>query len=546
MRTSAPPVAKGCTSRSRPAVETLHVDDLDDHLGELAHHWARAIQPADADKAVDFALRAGDHALGKLAADDAVTWYRQALELMDGQPLPDEHTRCKALVRLGTAQRQASDPTSRQTLLKAAHLAQRLGNSSLLVDAALASNQGRTTIVGALVDEERVALLEVALAATVDGETPERAMLLAILAAELAWSDQGRARALSDEALEIARGAGEDLTLWEVLSRRPSTLNSPATLEERINNADEQRLIADRLGAPNFRSGAAENLANAAAGRGDLIEVDTNLAVEIRIAAETGLAPACWSAASQSAWRELLAGHIEEAEQAAEEALRIASESGDPNALSNYAGQIYCIRRDQGRLGEIIELIEQIVAEFPQFPAFRAALAHGLCEVDRLDDARLAFEPLVTSRFSEFPFDLGWLTSMSACADVAGYIEHRSAATLLATLLAPWRDQLAFTGITCTGSVARSLGVALATSGRLDEADEAFVQAVAVHERIDAPIELARTQLDWARMFVSRRQPGDLDRARSLLDAAGTTATSLGLATIERQAETLLANLGAG
>ncbi len=539
----------GLTRRQRlhrriaTALEALCGDDPGDRLAELAHHWAQAGQPADADKAADYARRAGDFALGKLAPDDAVAWYRQALELIGAQPHPDEHTRCETLVRLGTAQRQAGDPKSRETLLRAAHLAQRLGDSSLLISAALASNQGRTSIAGAPVDEERVALLEAALEMTTGTETPERAMLLASLAGELAWSDQReiRARALSDEALAIARRAGDDLTLWEVLSRRPDTISSPATLEERITNAYEQRLIADRLGAPNFRASAAENLANAAAGRGDLVEVDTNLAVEIRIAAETGLAPARWSAASQSAWRELLAGHIEEAEQAAEEAFRIASESGDPNALSFYAGQIYLIRRDQGRLGEIIELIEQTMAENPQFPAFRAALAHGLCEVDRLDEARLAFEPLVTSRFAGFPFDLGWLTSMSACAEVAGYLEHRSAATLLVTLLAPWRDQLAFTGITCTGSVARSLGVALATCGRFDEAGEAFEQAAAVHERIEAPIELARTRLNWASMLTNRRQPGDLDRARALLDAALTTASSLGLATIERQAQTLLA-----
>ncbi len=80
---------------------------------------------------------------------------------------------------------------------------------------------------------------------------------------------------------------------------------------------------------------------------------------------------------------------------------------------------------------------------------------------------------------------------------------------LVAELLAPWRDQFAFTGITCDGSVARPLGVALATAGRFDEADEAFVQAVAIHERIDAPIELARTQVNWARMLASRGQPGD-------------------------------------
>jgi hypothetical protein len=92
--------------------------------------------------------------------------------------------------------------------------------------------------------------------------------------------------------------------------------------------------------------------------------------------------------------------------------------------------------------------------------------------------------------------------------------------------------------------VARPLGLALATAGRLDEANEAFAQAAAVHERIDAPIELARTQVDWARMLSDRGRAGDPERSRELLDKGLTTATRLELATIKRHAQTVLATLG--
>jgi hypothetical protein len=129
------------------------------------------------------------------------------------------------------------------------------------------------------------------------------------------------------------------------------------------------------------------------------------------------------------------------------------------------------------------------------------------------------------------------------CADAAAYLEHRSAALLLAQLLAPWRHQLAYTLVTCTGSVARPLGLALATAGRLDEADQAFTEAAAVNERIKAPIELARTQLNWAHMLAHRDQPGDAYRARDLLDLVSTTANNLGLATIQRQTQRLIADL---
>jgi DNA-binding SARP family transcriptional activator/tetratricopeptide (TPR) repeat protein len=531
--------------RVATALETLYGDDPGDRLGELAYHWAHASRPADAAKAIQYALRAGDHALAKLAPDDAVAWYDQALELIDRQSRPDELARCETLVGLGTAQRQAGDPRSRDTLLNAANVAERLGETGLLVRAALANNRGLGSIVGA-VDEERIETLEAALTATAGVETVDGARLLATLAAELTWGDRERARALSDEALVMARRVNDDSTLLDVLWRRPLTIWTPATLDERMANAYEQRQVAERLGTPRLRFLAAFNLVFAAIGRGNLVEVDENLDVMIRVAEEARLGN--WGrdiVARAVAWRRLLAGRIDEAERAAGEALQIASQSGQPDALTLYAGQLYGIRRAQGRLDEIVGLVEQTVSENPGLPVYRAILADALCEVDRLDDAQIVFEPLADNGFTDLPFDSSWLTAMTLCAEATASLKHRGAAQLLAKLLAPWRDQLAFTGITCTGSVARPLGLARATAGRLDEADEAFAQAAAVHEHIDAPIELARTQVDWARMLASRAQPGDLDQARQLLDRALTTATSLGLATIQRQAQTLSSKLAA-
>ena len=134
---------------------------------------------------------------------------------------------------------------------------------------------------------------------------------------------------------------------------------------------------------------------------------------------------------------------------------------------------------------------------------------------------------------------------MTLSVEVVAELEDQDAAEILAELLAPWRDQLAYNGVTCEGSVARLLGLALATAGRSDEAHEAFAQAVAIHERIDAPIELARTQVNWARVLASRSQPGDPARARALLNSALTTASDLGLATVQRHARRLLSVLTA-
>ena len=367
--------ALGSTRRQRlhrrigVALEVLCGDDPGDRLGELAYHWAQASQPADADKAIDYARRAGDHALAKLAPDDAVAWYQQALELIDGREIIDETARCEALIDLGTAQRQAADPTSRDTLLVAAALAQRLDDSLLLVHAALANNRGRVSRTGA-VDEERIATLEAALATTSGTETPERAKLLATLAAELTWGAPERARMLSDEALVMARRASDDRTLCEVFARRSPTIFSPASVDEMTSNAYEHRDVAARLREPLFAFDAARKLVDAAACRGDLVEVDHNLDVMIHVAQDTGLASARLPTALCVAWRQLLAGRIEQAEQASGEALQIADQAGEPDGLAYYAAQMFSIRRTQGRLDDIVELIERELSENPGIPAF--------------------------------------------------------------------------------------------------------------------------------------------------------------------------------
>ncbi len=157
------------------ALEALCGDDPGDRLGELAYHWAQASQPVDADQAIDYALRAGDHALAKLAPDDAVASY---------QPGPRAHRRpTRSPASLRAARRwSASAPrsvkpsirASRETLLAASDLAERLGDAGCWC-----APLWRTTAAGPAVPARSTTTashaLEAALTATAGTETPERA-----------------------------------------------------------------------------------------------------------------------------------------------------------------------------------------------------------------------------------------------------------------------------------------------------------------------------------------------------------------------------------
>ena len=75
---------------------------------------------------------------------------------------------------------------------------------------------------------------------------------------------------------------------------------------------------------------------------------------------------------------------------------------------------------------------------------------------------------------------------------------------------------------------------------RFDEADQWFGEALARHEGLRAPYFVAFTQTAWAALLSDRNQPGDGQRARTLIDAALPVATERGYGYVERDARELL------
>ena len=162
----APALTGGSASSSRPTAGT----PPGDRIGELAHHWIAATQPADSGKAAGYAQRAGQRALSVLAPDEAIRWFSQAVELLDADSSGDPLQRLDALIGLGDAQRQAGAPDYRKTLLDAAAEAGQVGDTNRLVAATLANKRGMVSSIGT-VDHERIAMLEIALAAIGDDDS---------------------------------------------------------------------------------------------------------------------------------------------------------------------------------------------------------------------------------------------------------------------------------------------------------------------------------------------------------------------------------------
>ncbi len=216
----------------------------------------------------------------------------------------------------------------------------------------------------------------------------------------------------------------------------------------------------------------------------------------------------------------------------------LGTECGQPDADAVYASHLFEIRRGQGRLDELVELLVAMVEAAPDIEAFRPALGITYCDLDR-PDGRDLFEQDVADGFARYRHNGLWLASMAMNAEIAAYFDHAEAAAVLYDTLLPWRDQVVWTGTSAGRSVAAALGRVATTLGRFDLAEELVAQGLDVHRRLGAPGWTAESLVASARLGLTRRAPGDVERARPALDEAGALADGVGAATITRQVAAL-------
>jgi class 3 adenylate cyclase len=522
------------------AIEAQIRGRTEGRASELAYHWAQAAVPEDLNKAVGYAKIAADESLARLAPAEALSWYSQALALLEGRRPKTDEVRCQLLVGLGDSQRQCGDPAHRETLLDAARLAQDLGATDLLVAAALANSRGLTSASGR-VDTERVRVLEAACNALKDTQSAEHAKLLALLSLEIvSGSDLAYRKGLADQALAIARSLDDPGILAWVISRLIHAIDVPETLTERVALSAEALDSARNGGDPALHGLCAGARMMALYQSGDLVGGDEAFSEGRSLGELLNQPTFFWYLAVDESTRALLTDDLEESERFAFEALELGTSSGQPDAAMAFGATIANIRIKQGRSGELVELVCLAVDENPGIAAFASVLAQIYCELDRPEDARLVLESFVADGFTSVPHDTTWLMALCGAADPVADLAWVDAAGILFERLRPFADQIPYYGSVAMSEVSRYLGCLAAVLGLDEDVETYFSQSLKTHERIGAPWSLAMTRLSWGRFLATRGHPADLRRASSLLELALGSAQQRGYGLVERRARQAL------
>jgi class 3 adenylate cyclase len=487
--------------RVAEALEELYGQEPREHLAELALHWRLAAVSVEKAKAADYALKAGQQALERLAPGEAVKLFADAVELSSDA---DGAEHCEALIGLGQAQLQTGVAAFRETLLEASRVASELGDAELAARAALANSRGYTSVVGER-DEERLAVIARAIELDEPPDPARRAQLLALEAMELSWDpDLAQRKALAEDALALARSAADRGTLAVVLQRVATAIWSPETLEQRRGIAAELVDCAATLGDPALAFWAQEGSVHSFVEHGDLTEARVAADQARALADQLGQPTLQWFDRFNRGALEIVRGDLAAAERLAEQAFQLGQEAGQPDAVLVYGGQISLIRSEQGRADEIIEMQRQGASAFPGVPSFRAGLASVLCHLDLHDEARAILEQATNDRFEHVGSTTTTLTALVLYADAAFLTSEPRAAAVLYQRLEPFGEQVVWNGAQCFGHARMWLGMLAAAIGDHQRADEHLQFACAFHEANDMLLWATSSQVCWAEALAAR------------------------------------------
>lgn len=485
-------------------------------LAVLAQHYKAATRPAQLSKAIEYARQAGDAALRSLAPADAVSWYTQAIELLEQSGSSDQRTRGDLLLRLAEAQLPLDHERSHATLKEAGNLLERVGEEDLLARLALIRLPSWRTL-GAP-DPDLLRLYRHVLDHVGESNLAVSARVRMAIADEMDTHDWRPRRELADRALADARASGDTGAVLEVFLSRDFMVPP----DELISDENEELIQTAMSLAENEADPVLVSQVLWVEARRSLVlgDADRGRALIARIeelGGQYGLPVIRVSAASNAVGIAMLDGDMAALEVKANQLAELGMQ-GFPAAWASYGGALFELVWVRGHLEEFVNAFADTAAA--TYAGFRPGLATAFFESGDRERARSIFAQDAAHDFTSFPRDTVWLGGMILFAELAMGLGETDAATTLYRTLEPHAGIHAATGPIYYGYGDRIVGRLAVFLGRPEEGMDRLRTSLEVHRAIRARYWTARNAVDLVEALLQSGRPTEDAEVQALLDEA--------------------------
>ncbi|MCJ8191897.1 helix-turn-helix transcriptional regulator [Sphingomicrobium aestuariivivum] len=515
-------------------IERVRGADDPDVLAALAYHAFEGQMFVGARRVIDFAWRAGRHAVSVAAYHDAAAQFRIALECHSIPGIDDEESRIDTCLLLAEAEHLAGDNlASIEASRHALELARKLGDWSQVAAAAIAYEKARWQ--PGLASDEVAPCLELALdhADELDDNTVVR-LQYCLGTALLKLGRLEDAYAHGIQAIEKARALGDPAELCDAIEFGVHPVFSrPGDQSERLTLVREAYEVAKALQDAPRLANAIISYGYRCACMGDWATFRILLG-ELRVVARE-LAQPHFLYVMQG-WTTTLAlfeGDFAAASASAVKAKSLGERISGSGAGGMFGTVMFLIQRERGTLGAFAELTERI-GDAMGGRAWKPGMALMLAEAGRLDQASALLDRIHREGIATIPEDDMRRLTLAMLAETCWRTGNARLARALYEELLPDAGAVVINGPVFAnfGPVDRLLGLAKASLRNVDEAHPWLESALDQARDWGSMPAMLRVACDHVEVLLADGSPQAIRRARELEEEFAGEAGPLGMASL--------------